>query len=32
MTLVAPTWQHVSYGPVDYQDIIYYAAPKPKSG
>ena len=30
ITLTAPTWQHVSYGPVDYQDIIYYAAPKPK--
>ena len=30
ITLVAPTWQHVSYGPVDYQDIIYYAAPKLK--
>ena len=29
-TLTAPTWQHVAYGPVDYQDIIYYAAPKPK--
>jgi len=30
ITLTEPTWQHVSYGPVDYQDIIYYAAPKPK--
>jgi Fe-S cluster assembly protein SufB len=30
ITLAEPTWQHVSYGPVDYQDIIYYAAPKPK--
>jgi Fe-S cluster assembly protein SufB len=30
ITMAEPTWQHVSYGPVDYQDIIYYAAPKPK--
>src|SRR5680860_418814 len=30
ITLAEPTWQHVTYGPVDYQDIIYYAAPKPK--
>ncbi len=30
VTLAEPTWQHVAYGPVDYQDIIYYAAPKPK--
>ncbi len=30
ITLAEPTWQHVAYGPVDYQDIIYYAAPKPK--
>ncbi len=30
ITLPEPTWQHVAYGPVDYQDIIYYAAPKPK--
>ena len=29
-TLTPPTWQHVSYGPVDYQDIIYYADPRPK--
>jgi len=25
-----PTWANVHYGPIDYQDIIYYAAPKPK--
>lgn len=30
LTMDEPTWQHVHYGPVDYQDIIYYAAPKPK--
>ncbi|MGH9104502.1 MAG: Fe-S cluster assembly protein SufB, partial [Acidimicrobiales bacterium] len=30
-TMREPTWQNVHYGPVDYDDIIYYAAPKPKS-
>ncbi len=25
-----PKWAHVSYPPIDYQDIIYYAAPKSK--
>ena len=25
-----PTWAHVDYPPVDFQDIIYYAAPKKK--
>jgi Fe-S cluster assembly protein SufB len=25
-----PTWQNVHYAPIDYQDMIYYAAPKPK--
>jgi Fe-S cluster assembly protein SufB len=25
-----PSWQNVHYQPVDYQSIIYYAAPKPK--
>jgi len=25
-----PTWQNVKYPPIDYQDIIYYSAPKPK--
>jgi Fe-S cluster assembly protein SufB len=24
-----PTWQNVKYDPIDYQDISYYAAPKP---
>src|SRR5919197_2583391 len=23
-----PTWGNLHYGPIDYQDIIYYAAPK----
>ncbi|HTU01210.1 MAG TPA: hypothetical protein VMG58_05315, partial [Candidatus Sulfotelmatobacter sp.] len=26
----APTWANVKYPPIDYQDIIYYSAPKPK--
>jgi Fe-S cluster assembly protein SufB len=25
-----PTWQNVTYGPIDYQAISYYAAPKEK--
>jgi Fe-S cluster assembly protein SufB len=25
-----PKWANITYGPIDYQDIIYYAAPKPK--
>jgi Fe-S cluster assembly protein SufB len=25
-----PHWSNVTYPPIDYQDIIYYAAPKPK--
>jgi len=25
-----PRWQNVHYEPIDYQDISYYAAPKPK--
>src|SRR6185312_11864282 len=29
-TMTEPTWQNVHYPPIDYQDIIYYAAPKPK--
>ena len=27
-----PTWPKVDYPPIDYQDIIYYSAPKPKDG
>ena len=30
ITLTEPNWQHVAYDSIDYQDIIYYAAPKPK--
>src|SRR5512135_765711 len=25
-----PRWANVKFGPIDYQDIIYYAAPKSK--
>ena len=28
--MTEPTWPNVDYPPVDYQDIIYYAAPKKK--
>ena len=27
-TLAEPTWQNVTHPPIDYDDIIYYAAPK----
>ena len=30
LTMEEPRWQNVRYAPIDYQDIIYYAAPKPK--
>ena len=30
-TLAEPTWQNVTYPPIDYDDIIYYAAPKQKA-
>ena len=30
LTMKEPTWANVKYGPIDYQDIIYYAAPKPR--
>jgi Fe-S cluster assembly protein SufB len=26
--MTEPTWPHVSYPPIDYQNIIYYSAPK----
>lgn len=29
-TLTEPNWAHVNYTKVDFQDIIYYSAPKPK--
>lgn len=28
--MTEPSWAHVDYVPVDYQDIHYYSAPKPK--
>src|SRR5437762_1385227 len=30
LTMKEPTWSNVRYPPIDYQNIIYYAAPKPK--
>ena len=30
LTMVEPRWPNVRYAPIDFQDIIYYAAPKPK--
>ena len=31
LTLEEPRWQNAHYDPIDYQDIIYYAAPKSKT-
>ena len=31
LTMKEPTWQNVRYPPIDYQDIIYYSAPKRKA-
>ena len=28
LTLTPPTWPHVHYPPIDFQEIIYYSAPK----
>ncbi|BBA79720.1 cysteine desulfurase activator complex subunit SufB [cyanobacterium endosymbiont of Rhopalodia gibberula] len=28
--MTEPTWPHVTYPPIDYQNIIYYSAPKQK--
>ncbi|MEP7028826.1 MAG: Fe-S cluster assembly protein SufB, partial [Candidatus Eisenbacteria bacterium] len=30
LTMEEPTWPNVKYPKIDYQDIIYYSAPKPK--
>ncbi len=30
LTMSEPQWQNVKFPPIDYQDIIYYAAPLPK--
>jgi Fe-S cluster assembly protein SufB len=32
LTMREPTWARVSYGPIDYQDLYYYSAPKKKDG
>jgi len=29
-TMTEPNWQNVQYPPIDYQDIVYYSAPKSK--
>jgi Fe-S cluster assembly protein SufB len=30
LTMAEPKWPNVHYPPIDYQDVIYYSAPKPK--
>ena len=30
LTMNEPTWANVTYGPIDYNNIIYYSAPKKK--
>lgn len=30
LTMDEPDWQNAHYAPIDFQDIAYYAAPKPK--
>jgi Fe-S cluster assembly protein SufB len=32
LTMREPTWARVNYGPIDYQDLYYYSAPKKKDG
>src|SRR6266516_1990656 len=32
LTMREPKWAKVQYGPIDYQNIYYYAAPKKKDG
>jgi Fe-S cluster assembly protein SufB len=32
LTMREPTWAHVHHGPIDYQAISYYSAPKKKEG
>src|SRR6202051_2962346 len=32
LTLSEPTWARVNFGPIDYQDLYYYSAPKKKEG
>lgn len=31
LTVNEPTWAHIQHPPINYQDIIYYAAPKPRN-
>ncbi len=31
LKMTEPTWPHVSYPPINYQEIIYYSAPKQKA-
>jgi len=31
-TMTEPKWPNVTYPPIDYQDIIYYSAPRQKAG
>ena len=30
LTMEEPTWANVRFPKIDYQDIVYYSAPKPK--
>jgi Fe-S cluster assembly protein SufB len=32
LTMREPTWARVQYGPIDYQSLYYYSAPKKKDG
>src|SRR5580704_10901812 len=32
LTMHEPKWAKVEYGPIDYQDLYYYSAPKKKDG
>src|SRR5205807_1594586 len=32
LTMREPKWARVNYGPIDYQDLYYYSAPKKKDG
>src|SRR6201747_199792 len=32
LTMREPLWARVTYGPIDYQDLYYYSAPKKKDG
>src|SRR5687767_2003381 len=32
LTMKEPEWANVRYGPIDYQAIVYYSAPKQKKG